>query len=193
MKEKIEIIDKSEYGKEASPFQKFLKSLYIYIVITVATYLTFSFVIMNSPVVSGSMETELMTGSIVVSNRLAKKYERNDIIVFESDEFDLPLVKRIIGIGGDIVELKDGLVYVNGEVEEVVKGQETYPLIDYPEREVYLVPEDSFLVLGDNRSFSIDSRGFKQPFIHKEQVLAKAFMKYSLWSDNNKVYVKFVK
>ena len=69
-------------------------------------------------------------------------------------------VKRIVAIAGDTVEIRDGVLYVNGEPEQTTKAVGiTLPeegIVEYP----YVVPEGSFFLVGDNREGSVDSRSF---------------------------------
>ena len=78
-----------------------------------------SFIIANSRVPSASMETTIMTGDRVIGSRLTYKLfddpERGDIIIFRwPDNEKILFVKRIIGVPGDTVEIRDGQVYLNG-------------------------------------------------------------------------------
>ncbi len=85
--------------------------------------------------------------------------ERGDIIVFNPPiDTGIPFVKRVIALGGDTVDVRDGRVFVNGQqlVEPYAVGttQPRNPSIHFPMQ----VPRDSIFVLGDNRPVSGDSR-----------------------------------
>ena len=124
----------------------------------IAAVLVFSFVISISHVDGYSMEPTLHNGQPVVCLRLAKDYKRGDIasVRMPNGEF---LVKRVVAIAGDTVEIRDGEVLINGEIlndgfgptERADSGTVEYPLT--------LKPGQIF-VLGDNRSVSTDSRTF---------------------------------
>lgn len=109
-------------------------------------------------VVSGhSMMNTLRSGDVVVYTRVGSMAERGDIIALAlpSGEY---YVKRVVAVGGDVVDLRGGVFYVNGVAEtgEYVRGK-TYPEegnFAYP----YTVPEGHVFTLGDNREESIDSR-----------------------------------
>lgn len=96
-------------------------------------------------------------------------------IVSKDEDRDLKsrLVKRVIGIEGDEIDIKDGYVYVNGEKleETYVKGTTLTEEIQFP----LVVGEDKLFVLGDNREVSSDSRAFG--LIDCNQVEGKAFFR----------------
>ena len=80
-----------------------------------------NFLIVNAQIPSGSMENTIMTGDRVVGNRLSyltKDPERYDIIIFKypDDESQL-FIKRIIGLPGETVEIRDGHIYIDGSSE----------------------------------------------------------------------------
>lgn len=110
--------------------------------------------------------------------------ERGDIVVFKRsdnittavDESEENLVKRVIGVEGDIVELEGSQVFVNGELLYEPYAQwggyaQEVPL-------TFLIPEGSLFVLGDNRANSFDSRFWEDPFVAIEQVVGKASVVY---------------
>ena len=116
-----------------------------------------------------SMEPTLHSGDYMIVARQAyikEGPERGDIVIFQSDlpndegDGDKLLIKRVIGLPGDVLEIKDDQVYINGEAyhEDYLKDGYT-PIIDTPaEGEAYTVPEDSYFCMGDNRAGSTDSR-----------------------------------
>ncbi|SQC85072.1 signal peptidase type I [Clostridium perfringens] len=97
--------------------------------------------------------------------------KRGDILVFNSDELHELLLKRVIGLSGEHVEIKsDGSVYVNGK-----KLKEDY--VTYPGGKTDMsfdVPEGKFLMLGDNRANSNDSRYWTNPYLDNKDIDAKA-------------------
>ena len=84
-------------------------------------------------------------------------------------------VKRIIGIPGDIVEIKNDTVYVNGEQLEEPYLKESMAL---GQNMVFEVPADSYFVMGDNRNISNDARYWNNTYVKKEQIIGKAIVKY---------------
>lgn len=111
---------------------------------------------------------------LVILEKQEKKYEYNDVIVFWCDSFDAYLVKRIVACPGDRVYIKDGVLYVNGCINEYYQGIK----IDFSgivEKEIILSSEEYF-VLGDNVAFSKDSRYIEVGLVNKDTILGKVLM-----------------
>ena len=137
-----------------------------------------NFLIVNAQIPSGSMENTIMTGDRVVGNRLSyltKNPERYDVIIFKypDDESQL-FIKRIIGLPGETVEIRD--IYIDGSSEplEDVETKE-YMVGNYGP---YTVPEGCYFVMGDNRNDSKDSRYWIHPYVSKDKILGKAVFRY---------------
>jgi len=143
------------------------------VVILIVKYLVF---LTNVP--TGSMIPTIEENSWFFSARVynpLKNVKRGDIIIFKSDEMDLMLTKRVIGLPGDKVEIKEGgKVYINGEYYE-----EPYVKNPSPKTGSFEVPEGSFLFFGDNRDGSVDARFWENPYIPAEKIYGRAmFMLY---------------
>ncbi len=123
-----------------------------------------------------SMEPNLHTNERVIIEKLSYRFhdpQRGDIVVLKPPHRTrIPLIKRVIGLPGDWVEIRDGAVYVNGEkLDEQYLDQVT--LGTMPPRQV---PEESIFVMGDNRRASNDSRAFGTvPF---DDIIGKAWFRY---------------
>lgn len=136
---------------------------------------------MIGAVPSRSMYPLMDTGYSMIANRMAYKFDepdRGDVIVFKKGNSFL--TKRIIGIPGDTVAIQNGIIYINEQpiVESyLAEENSTEPLngINY-----YVVPEDSYFVLGDNRRDSNDSRAWKEPFIPVVNIKAKVICTFCL-------------
>lgn len=153
----------------------------------------FSFILLNGIVPTGSMESTIMTNTFIVANRLAYTFDdvsRGDVVVFYSDEYNELLVKRVIGVGGDKVDVKNGSVYVNGCLleEDYIVGN-TYS--SNGGSESFEVPEGSVFVMGDNREHSGDSRFFENPYISLDSIKGEVFFNYSI-SQSNGIYVQTI-
>ncbi|WP_142415073.1 signal peptidase I [Hathewaya massiliensis] len=126
----------------------------------------------NIKVPTESMYPAIVPGDRILVTRIYKKenLNRGDIIVFHSDELGEDLIKRLIGLPGDKVQVKkDGSLYINGE-----KREESYVVNQGEKEKEFVVPKDSFLFMGDNRANSLDSRYWKNPYISKEKIMGKA-------------------
>ncbi len=137
---------------------------------------------------SGSMEPTLEKGDRVLVNKLSydlHDIHRGDVVVFELDSSDVgpdgikDLIKRVIGLPGDVIETRDGVVYINDEpLEEpyLAEGTKTGDPTDgqNPSIERQTVPDGHVYVLGDNRSNSADSR-YRGP-ISIDSIVGRAFI-----------------
>ena len=118
-----------------------------------------------------SMEPTYHHLQLVILEKKDKEYSYNDVIAFWCDSFNTYLVKRIVACPGDRVYIRDGILYVNGSISEYYQGIK----IDFSgiaEKEVMLSSEEYF-VLGDNVSFSKDSRYIEVGFVNKDTILGK--------------------
>lgn len=156
----------------------------ILIAVAIALIINF-FIIVNSVVPTGSMENTIMTGTRMIGLRLTYMFEspeRGDIIIFKyPDNPSENYVKRIIGLPGEKVEIIDGVTYVDGIALEE-------PYLKEPARKddwgPYIVPEDSYFVMGDNRNNSRDSRYWETTnYVPKKNILGKAMLIYYPFED----------
>ena len=148
-----------------------------------------SFVAQPFKVQQGSMEDTLLPEQYVLVDKLSPRwdaYSHGDIVVFDPpatwSRGSVPFIKRVIGVAGDQVELRDGLVYVNDveltedyifrESDDV--PQETLPAPGGATR--WLVPEGALFVMGDHRLDSADSRNFGP--IDVKHVVGRAWLRY---------------
>ena len=109
--------------------------------------------------------------------------QRGDVIIFKyPKDPDVDFIKRIIGIPGDVIEVRNKQVYRNGEAlkEDYVRIDEPDRII--PGRDIFgpvTVPEGMYFVMGDNRDNSMDSRFWG--FVPKNDIIAKARRIYWSW------------
>ena len=83
-------------------------------------------------------------------------------------------MKRLIGLPGDKVAIKEGILFVNGE-----KVQEDYVSTFYEYNGEFDVPDDSYFFLGDNRADSFDARFWSNPYIHKSAIIGRSILNLS--------------
>jgi signal peptidase I len=117
--------------------------------------------------VSGdSMYPTFKNGEYILTNLIAVKtngIQRGDVIVFQAPpDHEKDFIKRVIGLPGETVELKSGFVYINGKKldESAYLGNDvrTYGGAFLKDNQPYTIPADNYIVMGDNRPFSSDSR-----------------------------------
>ncbi|CAG0943151.1 signal peptidase I [Candidatus Brocadiaceae bacterium] len=175
--------------REKSALVDFLQSVTLAIIFSI---IIFS-IVTPSEVEGSSMEPNFHNGERVYTNRLPQwfsdgdvgralnlSYNRGDVIVFYKPGMGGSLIKRIIGIPGDKIELLNGQFYVNGKrlLEEYLASDlYTKSGTFLSEGEVVQVPENSYFVAGDNRAVSNDSRFIG--FIDKEWMQGKVI--FRLW------------
>ena len=147
-----------------------------------------TFVAQPFEVRQSSMERTLLGGQYVLVDKLTPRWEpyaRGDIVVFQPpeswDSGGVPLIKRVIGLPGDTVELIEGRVHVNGvELDEpyvyVERGEAQPTDPGFSGTTEWLVPEGDLLVMGDHRGASADSRDFGP--IEVANVVGRAWLRY---------------
>ena len=127
------------------------------------------FVVGTSRVSGTSMDPTLVDGQTVFFTRIHVSYKPGDIVCISMPNGD-NYVKRVVAVPGDVVELKEGVLYVNDAPYEVYGHGQTLPQeasVEYP----YTVEAEKYFVLGDNREASVDSRSFGA--VYRSQILGK--------------------
>ena len=135
-----------------------------------------AFVVEAFYIPSGSMEPTLQVGDRILVNKFIYRFrdiQHQDLVVFKYPlDPDRDFIKRVIGIGGDNIQIEDGMVLVNEEpLDENYLENRAYN--DYGP---VAVPEDHFFVLGDNRNNSEDSRYWG--FVPRKNMVGEAFVIY---------------
>lgn len=128
-------------------------------------------------VVGDSMNPTLKSGEVLVLDKLKYRFfdiERGDIVSIEYDDSKF-LIKRIIGLPGENVTIKNNQVYINGLLlsEEYLDAPLNYDDFHLSSLGYTTIPADMYLVLGDNREDSMDSRDSKVGLISKDEVMGK--------------------
>jgi signal peptidase I len=150
----------------------------VFVIAIIAATLIKEYIIYNVEVPTGSMEHTIEIGDRVVTSRLSylsSDPRRGDIVVFPfPDDEEMDYIKRIIGLPGETIEGKDGLVYIDGNPLEEPYVTEALDSDFGP----YEVPEDSYFMMGDNRNNSQDSRYWENKFLAREKIEGKAILRY---------------
>jgi signal peptidase I len=193
---------------DRSPFKKSIAREYfesIVIAVILALFIR-TFVVQAFKIPTGSMENNLLIGDHLLVNKFVfgpaktsleravlpvDTIKRGEVIVFKYPvEPDRDFIKRVIGLPGETVEVKEKKVYVNGKMldepyvhflQEPVSNSEFHEVTSFDVRERYgpvTVPSNQYFVMGDNRDNSQDSRYWG--FLPRDYVKGKALMIY--WS-----------
>lgn len=136
----------------------------------------FGYDVFNVP--GASMETTLLVGDKFIANTLAFQNhnpQRGDVVVLQNPaKPEFKYVKRIVGLPGEQVDLHDNKLFINGkaipDAHSFYDLNKSVPISEQP----YIVPPDSYFVLGDNRNNSLDSRHFGP--VPREKIYAQAEM-----------------
>lgn len=154
------------------------------VVISVSLYMVIHlFLVQPNKVDGSSMFPTLHTEERILTNKLVYRFEepkRGDIIVFTPPpQLNGDFVKRIIAIPGDTITLSKGQVYLNGELlNEPYLPPETKTVerAFLRDNKPFTVPAGNYMVFGDNRNFSSDSREWGP--ITKSEIIGKAWVRY---------------
>lgn len=157
----------------------FLETVVVALVISIVLYL---FIMTPHEVIGNSMHPTYQNGEYLMANKLLYRFkdpQRGDVIIFKySDTQDF--IKRVIGLPGDKVMLKDGHIYINDKLvdESAYLSDSIYTNGGefLHEGETITVPDNQYFVCGDNRPHSSDSRTFGP--ISKDDIKGKAWLVY---------------
>ena len=162
----------------------FLETVVVALVISVVLYL---FIMTPHEVVGNSMHPTYKNGEYLMANKITYRIgdpQRGDVIIFKYSETQ-DFIKRVIGLPGDTVMLKDGHIYINDKIldESGYLSDSVYTNGGnfLKEGESKIVPEDQYFVSGDNRPHSSDSREFGP--INREDIKGKAWIVYFPFSE----------
>ncbi len=153
---------------------QFLGNIIRYGVCIILFFVLFNSILMINIIPSGSMEDTINTRDLVLVNRMnTKNINRYDIIVFDNVDDGQQFIKRVIGLPGETIEIRDGKVYANSK-----KLDDSFiaePMNSSGEG-TYIVPDNAYFVLGDNRNESHDSRFWNNKYVPRENIKGKAWL-----------------
>lgn len=180
---KKKAIEKSE-KQEVSKLKEAISFMTPIVIALIVAILLKTFIFANAVVPTGSMINTIQEGDRIIASRLAYINEdpkRYDVIIFHypDDESQL-FVKRIIGMPGETINIKNGIVYitdVNGNTAEARSDFVTncVPTGDFGP---YTVPLGSYFVMGDNRNDSWDARYWKKKNVENKKIIGKVKFRY---------------
>ncbi len=164
-----------EQGGGRGGFFKMIADVLEILILAVILYVAIDLVTARVRVDGTSMLPTLHPDELVIVNKLVYKYsqpKRGDIIVFHFPRApEQEYIKRLIGLSGDRIQVLDGLVYVNGTLID-----EAYIAASPLYTGDWVVPSDSYFVLGDNRNNSYDSHTWG--VVPQDYVIGKALLVY---------------
>jgi signal peptidase I len=165
-----------EPGINREALKSALREIVETIVLTLIIFLLIQTVVRNFKVLGDSMQPNLHDGQYLIVDKISYRLsqpKRGDVIVFEPPTRpDEDYVKRVIGLPGEMVEVRDGTVYINGQPL-------SEPYIVYPATYSYAprrVGPSELFVLGDNRNRSSDSHNWGM--LSQDKVVGKAWVSY---------------
>ncbi len=199
------VLTKTDSEKEIKTKSKFRENVEAIVIAIILALFIRTFVVQAFKIPSGSMKPTLQIGDHILVNKFIfgvkvpyidktiipfTNPDHGDIIVFKYPEDpEKDFIKRVIGVPGDLVEIKNKTVYVNNIPVEhdvgvhtdsrVLSGQVNHR----DNLEPVKVPADSYFVMGDNRDNSYDSRFWG--FVAERSIKGKAFIIYWSWDSDN--------
>lgn len=162
--------------------RKIIKEIVIWLLLIIltitASYFITTNVFVKTAVAGVSMEPTLMEGQVVIVNKIEyylKSPKRNDVIVYKQSnrEHSYYEIKRVIGLPGETVKIKNGIIYINDEVLKEKIKTETIENAGLAEEGIKL-DDNEYFVLGDNRNDSEDSRFASVGNVLRNEILGKA-------------------
>lgn len=184
MNEEKEIIKEN---KKETP-GKFFLSLTFDVIVALVLAGTILFFVSPTVVKQSSMENTLKEDDYIIMYKQAyrsKFPQRGDIIIFQSSlpdpdsGKDKLLIKRVIGLPGDEISIRDSQLYINGEAykEDYLKDGYTPAGTNPVEGGTFTVPSDEYFVMGDNRAGSVDSRSDEVGCVSLGQIRGRAVVR----------------
>lgn len=197
--------NKTDSKKDIKTKSKFRENVEAIVIAIILALFIRTFVVQAFKIPSGSMQPTLEIGDHILVNKFIygvkvpyagktiisfTNPDHGDIIVFRYPEDpDKDFIKRVIGVPGDVVEIKNKTVYVNNVPVENDIGVHTDSRIlsgqvnHRDNLEPVKVPADAYFVMGDNRDNSYDSRFWG--FVEERSIKGKAFIIYWSWDSDN--------
>jgi len=174
---RVEHKEHNEEGHKARPFQSLIELLHDLAIAVIVCVLLITYVVQAFKVQGTSMSPELLDGERILVNKFLYRFgdiERGDVVVFwYPEDPKLSFIKRVVGLPGETVEVRNGKVYVDD-----ILIDEPYVIVDNADRRSFASQEirpGHYFVLGDNRRGSNDSRSWG--LVPERYIYGKAFVR----------------
>lgn len=178
--------DQISHSSLKSGVVEFIQTIVVSAAIGMVIYL---FIAQPHKVQGLSMYPNFHSGDYIISNKIGYRFsppQRGQVVILQNPRNNSQdYIKRIIGLPGEKVMVQDGHVYINGQIlkEPYLDPSLTTPSGSFmPDGQEITTPEDSYIVMGDNRPASSDSREWG--FVKRDELIGAAFFRY--WSDDTK-------
>ena len=175
---------KGKDQKKGSPLKEFYDTIIYIAVVCLVVFLVLHFIGQRTVVRGDSMENSLTNGENLIMDKISYRFsdpKRFDIIIFPGPEEygEHPYyIKRIIGLPGETVQIKDGLVYIDGrQLKEDVYGITDYIEEAHDAERPITLKEDEYFCLGDNRPVSYDSRYPEVGPVTRSEIIGKVWIR----------------
>ncbi|MFG6331605.1 MAG: signal peptidase I [Lachnospiraceae bacterium] len=170
-----------DYEEKKPGIVREVLGFFVYVAIVIGiTYLIITFVGQRTYVSGSSMENTLSHGDNLIVDKITYRFsspKRFDIIVFPFRyEDNVYYIKRIIALPGETIQIRDGEIYIDGEILYESYGREVMKSAGLAADPVTL-GEDEYFVLGDNRNDSTDSRDPNVSLIHRDEIIGRAWLR----------------
>jgi signal peptidase I len=205
---KIKVVQEKEKRSKKSVAWEYIEAIIIAIILA---FIIRKFVIQAYKIPSGSMLETLQIGDHILVNKFIyylKEPERGDIIVFKyPKDKKRDFIKRLIGLPGETIEIRDKRVFINGKPldESYIEFKDPDNTFNKNHPAFYIdpyarnrdnygprtIPEDSYFMMGDNRDFSQDSRYWG--LLDRELIEGKALIIYWSWNKSDRGLLKKVR
>lgn len=164
----------------------------VFTAVLIASVLVFS-VGMRTSVIGVSMEPGLYNGQEILINQLKYKFvnpKRGDVVVFlpNGNQNTHYYVKRVVGLPGETIQIRDGKLYINGVLAEESESYDKIADAGIAENEITL-GNDEYFIMGDNRNNSEDSRSGNIGAVKRDDITGKAWF-HMAYSGNGMGFIK---
>ena len=147
-----------------------IRYIIILIICVIITTLVNVYVLGFAIIDGTSMQPTVDTGEIILVNKVVTSYDRFDVVIIELPQ--IKIIKRIIALPGETVQIVDGYIYINGDrTQDVVDEEIEFAGLAI---EPIVLGVGEYFVLGDNRADSADSRYESVGIIRREQIIGRA-------------------